>query len=110
MTSPTWLTVPDVAEILGVPLRRVRSLIEDRALLTLPIGPDSIRSIPAEFLLGADHPKGPAPMPALRGTILLLADAGLDDEEVVQWLFSEHAELGTSPIAALRDGRTTTVR
>lgn len=110
MTAPTWLTVPEVAEILDVPLRKVRSLIEDRALLALRIGPDSIRSIPAEFLLGSEHPKGPGPLPALRGTILLLADAGLDDPQIVQWLFGEHAELGTSPMAALHQGRTTTVR
>lgn len=113
MTTPTWLPVPEVAEALGLPLRKVRTLIEERALLAPPVpreGGEPIRSVPAQFLLPAGHPKGPAPLPALRGTIVVLADAGLSELEIIDWLFAEHAELGTTPIAALHGGRTTTVR
>ncbi|MPV49435.1 DNA-binding protein [Pseudactinotalea sp. HY160] len=110
MTTPTWTSVPDVAEMLELPLRRVRTLITDRALLAIPVGTEAIRSVPAQFLLPAGHPKGPAPLPALRGTIIVLADAGLTDREIVDWLFAERSELGASPLAALHQGRTTTVR
>ena len=113
MTTPTWLPVPDVAEALGLPLRKVRTLIEERALLAPPVpraDGESIRSVPAEFQLPEGHPKAPGPLPALRGTIVVLLDAGLTESEIVDWLFEEHPELGQSPIAALHRGRTTTVR
>src|SRR5699024_76348 len=111
--APTWLPVPDVAEALGVPLRSVRTLIEEHALLAPPVprgDGESIRSVPAEFLLPAGHPKAPAPLPSLRGTIVVLLDAGLTEAEIVDWLFADHPELGETPIAALHRGRTTTVR
>lgn len=96
--------------MLGVRLRDVRSLLREHRLLAVPHGPNAAQSVPAELLLGPGEPDGPGPLPALRGTLTLLADAGYDPEESFRWLFTPHAELEETPIAALRARRTHAVR
>jgi hypothetical protein len=81
---------------------RVRRLIEDRQLLA--VRRDGILQVPAVFL------EGDAPLPELRGTIIVLADDGFTDEQAMQWLLEVDDSLGTSPIEALRTGRKAEVR
>jgi hypothetical protein len=102
VAAPEWLTVPDLVELLHLPQSRVRRLIEDRHLLA--IRRDGILSVPALFI------RDGAPLPELRGTLHLLADAVFSDEEAVQWLIGVDDSLGCSPIDALRAGRKTEVR
>jgi hypothetical protein len=97
-----WLTIPDLVERLGLPQGRVRRLIEDRALLATRI--DGVLKVPADFLVGGE------PLHELRGTVLVLADAGYDDDEAMRWLLTEEDSLGTAPIVALRAGRKAEVR
>jgi hypothetical protein len=106
----TWLSVPEVAEILGLRQRDVRALVRDRRLLTVPHGPNGSAAIPGEFLLLPGESDEPGPLPALRGTLMLLADGGMDDQEAFRWLFTPDAELGATPISALRERRTHAVR
>lgn len=100
--STEWLTVPDLVERLGIPQGRVRRLLEDRVLLATRI--DGVLKVPAEFIDGDE------PVHELRGTIIVLGDAGFSDDEAVRWLLDDEDSLGTSPIAALRAGRKAEVR
>lgn len=105
-----WLSVPEVAAALGIRDRDVRSMVRDRRLLAVRPSPDRPVAVPAEVVLGPEHPDGPGPLPSLRGTLTLLADRGLDDAEAFEWLYSEDDELGQTPIRALLDRRTHAVR
>lgn len=101
-TVSEWLTVPDLVDLLGVSPSKVRRLIEDRHLLATRV--DGVLSVPASFLRDGE------PLRELRGTVVLLADAGYSDDESMRWLTSEEASLGVSPIEALRAGRKSEVR
>lgn len=97
-----WLTVPDLVEILGVGVGRVRRLIEDRHLLAARV--DGVLRVPADFIRDGE------PLSELRGTLIVLSDAGFGDEEAMQWLLDEDDTLGAAPIDALRAGRKAEVR
>lgn len=101
-----WLTVPDAAEQLGVPLSRVRQLIADREVLAARVGERRVAAIPAKFL--DEH----GPRPELRGTFTVLADGGMDDEEIITWLFTPDPTLPVegAPIDAIRAGHKTEIR
>ena len=100
--SRTWLTVPDLVDILGVPQGRVRRLIEDYALLASRV--DGVLKVPADFI------KDGEPLGELRGTVIVLHDAGFSDEEAMRWLLEEDESLAAAPIDALRAGRKAEVR
>ncbi|MFJ3392851.1 MULTISPECIES: Rv2175c family DNA-binding protein [Leifsonia] len=97
-----WLTIPDLVDQLGIGVSRVRRLIEDRHLAAKRI--DGVIKVPALFLRDGE------PLPELRGTLVVLSDAGFDDDEAVDWMIDEEESLGTSPIEALRSGRKAEVR
>lgn len=97
-----WLTVPDLVELLGLSVSRVRRLIEDRHLGAKRV--DGVLKVPAVFL------KDGQPLSELHGTLIVLADDGFSDDEAVDWLLEEEESLGTSPIEALRAGRKAEVR
>jgi hypothetical protein len=97
-----WLTIPDLVEILGLSVSRVRRLIEDRHLAAKRI--DGVLKVPADFLREGE------PIGELRGTLIVLGDAGFDDEEAVDWLIETEDTLGSAPIDALRAGRKAEVR
>jgi hypothetical protein len=101
-----WLTVPDAAERLGVPLARVRQLIADRDVLSGRVGERRVIAIPAKFF-GDDGPR-----PELKGTFTVLADGGMDDDEIIEWLFTPDPTLPVegAPIDALRAGHKTEIR
>ncbi|GAA4983375.1 Rv2175c family DNA-binding protein [Kineococcus glutinatus] len=99
-----WLTVPDVAKRTGVSARLVRQQLQERQLLALRLGERRVVHVPAAFL--AED----GPVPALRGTISVLADSGLSDVEAVRWLFTPDDTLPGRPIDALRSGHKTEIR
>lgn len=101
-----WTTVPDIAERYRLPLARVRQLIADRELLLMRVGERRVVSIPAKFL-GDDGPR-----PELKGTFTVLADGGMDDGEILRWLFTPDETLPVegAPIDALIGGFKTEVR
>ena len=100
--SPDWLTIPDLVESLGLGVSRIRRLIEDKHLAAKRI--DGVLKVPAVFL------RDGAPLPELRGTLIVLADAGFADDEAVDWLVEDDEVLGAAPIEALRAGRKAEVR
>ena len=101
----SWLTVPDIAERLGIPLSSVRKLIEDRELLSSRIGERKVVAVPAQFLEEDVFRH-------LRGTFTVLADGGLNDAEILRWLFTpdETLRFGGTPVANLAAGFKTEVR
>lgn len=99
-----WLTVPDVAERLGLDVVKVRALLKDRQLLALRRGERNVLSIPAEFVQDGLVLKG------LPGTLVLLADARYSDSEALRWLFTADDSLPGTPVEALRANRGTEVR
>jgi hypothetical protein len=99
-----WLPLPDVAELLNVSITRVHGLIDERALAAARVGERKIRSVPAEFLQDGQV------VDSLKGTIVVLADAGYSDEDLIIWLFTPDESLRGRPIDALREGRKTEIR
>lgn len=117
----SWLTLPDVAQMLGVDTGRVRRLLQERRLVGVRRGSPPVLSVPADLLVpghlanpaAPDVPSDDRPwtvLASLQGTLTVLADDGFSDEETIAWLFDVEESLGVSPIAALRAGRKTEVR
>lgn len=106
MTAPaerTWLTVPDLVDILGVPLGRVRRMIDEKTLPGIRV--DGVLKVPADFI--ADN----EPLHDVRGTVIVLHDAGYSDDEAVTWMLADNELLGgVAPVDALRAGRKAEVR
>jgi len=103
-----WLTLPDVAEVLGIPVSKVRGLVSERHLVGIKRGERNTFQVPAAFVVtddGAPHVLG-----TLRGTVLVLSDVGLDDAEILRWLFETEPSIGRPPIGELRAGRRAEVR
>jgi hypothetical protein len=98
------LPLPDVAQLLDVSITKVHGLLDERALAALRIGERKIRSVPAAFLQDGHV------VESLKGTIVVLADAGFSDEELIGWLFTPDESLRGRPIDALREGRKTEIR
>lgn len=97
-----WFTLPDLATELGLQIRRVRQYLEERDLLA--VRRDGVLQIPSSFIQDG------APVHNLRGTLILLADNGFDDEAAMVWMLEDDDAIGTSPIQALREGRRSEVR
>jgi hypothetical protein len=97
-----WLTIPDVAEQLGIPVSRVRQLLRDRKLLAVQ-RPAGSFSVPAAFLDGDQVVRG------LQGTLTLLFDCGFDEAGALRWLFTADESLPGTPIQAITEHRGTEV-
>ncbi len=101
-TETEWLTLPDIVELTGEPLNRVRNLLDEKQLIGSRR--DGVFKVPALFL------KDGEPIGSLRGTIFVLHDAGFTDDEAIDWLLSDEESIGIPPIEALRAGRKSEVR
>lgn len=101
-TAIQWLTLPDLVEVLDEPLGRVRRLIAEQYLVGS--SRNGKFAVPSVFIVDGD------PLSSLRGTVIVLTDAGFTDDEVIDWLLNDDEELGRTPIAALLDGHKSAVR
>lgn len=97
-----WLSLPQVADRLTLPIGRVKQLIRDHKLLAVT-RPGGDRAIPAAFIDGDQVVKG------LPGTLTVLFDCGFDDAEALRWLFTADETLPGTPIDALYAKRGTEV-
>jgi Rv2175c C-terminal domain of unknown function len=94
-----WVTLPDLAERLEVPVTKVHQMIRDGALIA--VRRDGVLRVPAELIAGRNVIKH------LPGVLTLLRDAGYSDEEALRWLYSPDDTLPGTPAAALAgDGAT----
>ncbi|MEG3615315.1 Rv2175c family DNA-binding protein [Isoptericola haloaureus] len=103
-----WLTLPDLAEALGTDVSRARGLVASRHVVGVKRGERTTFQVPAAFVVETDD--GPAVLETLRGTLILLGDAGFSDPEALRWLFTADESLGRSPVEALRAGQRAQVR
>ncbi len=102
-----WLSVPDVAERLGLVVTRVHQLLRDGNLIGLRR--DGAMRIPAD-LVGHDADGRPAVVKHLPGVLTLLRDTGYSDDEIVRWLYTADDSLPGTPAQALRENRGTEVK
>ena len=94
------LSVPEVAELLGVKVTRVHQLLRDRALVARRDG--GVVRIPADFI---DPSTSDGSLKGLTGTITLLTDAGYSDPEILEWLYGADETLPGRPVDALAENR-----
>jgi excisionase family DNA binding protein len=121
----SWLTLPDVAERLGIDVGKVRRLLQEGRIVAVRRGDPRVISVPEDFFVPSHlaNPSAPnravegdagAPaltvLAALQGTFTLLSDAGFDDDSAIEWLFTVDDGLAMTPIEALRTGHKTAVR
>lgn len=97
------LPLPEVAELLELPITAVHQLVRDGDLIAVRLegGP---RSVPADFVADGLVVKG------LPGVIRLLRDNRYDDAEIVDWLYRADDSLPGTPIQALRENRGTEIK
>jgi hypothetical protein len=97
-----WLTLPEVADRLGLPAGRIKQLLRDRKLLAAQ-RPNGAYCVPAAFLDGGQVVRG------LQGTLTLLFDCGFNEAEALRWLFTADESLPGTPIQAIHEHRSTEV-
>lgn len=97
-----WLTVAQAADLLGLPVSRVKQFLRDHKLLGVQ-RPDGSFGIPAAFLDGGQVIRG------LHGTLTLLFDCGFSEVEAMRWLFTADDSLPGRPIEAIAAHRCTEV-
>ena len=98
-----WHDWAEVGRRLGVTPAKVRTMVRDHELAAAVPSPGAGPQVPAEFLHDGLVVKG------LRGLLTLLHDAGFDDRESIEWIFTD-ADLPGRPIDALRENRGTEAR
>jgi hypothetical protein len=98
-----WLSLPEVADALGVGINRARQLVNERQLLAVRRGENSALAVPADFVQDGKVLKH------LPGVLTLLGDARYSDDEAIRWLYTDD-DLPGSPVQALRENRGTEVK
>jgi len=94
-----WLDWPQCAAELGIPVSKVRRLIQEHQLAAAVPAAGQGQQVPAAFLDGGLIVKG------VPGVLTVLHDGGYDDREIITWLFTEDESLPGRPIDALRENR-----
>jgi hypothetical protein len=94
--------MPEVAELLGLPVTRVHQLLRDRKLLA--VRRDGVLRVPADFIVDG------AVVKHLSGVLMLMLDARYSDEEALRWLYTPDSSLPGTPAKALVDNRATEVK
>jgi Rv2175c C-terminal domain of unknown function len=97
------LTLPAVAEALGLPVTRVHQYVRDGHLVAVR-DETGVKCVPASLVQDG------AVVKSLPSVITVLRDAQFEDHEIVDWLFREDDSLPGSPIEALRANRGSEVK
>ncbi|MBM7825510.1 hypothetical protein JOD55_001337 [Arcanobacterium pluranimalium] len=106
--DPQWLSIPEVADLLSVRQRDVRSLLAEKKLLAVRRGSNNALAIhPDQIVINEGIAQ---PLKSLRGTLISLADAGFSDDEAMDWLLRVEPELEKTPLECLRSGNVHAVR
>lgn len=95
LAGDEMLTLPQVADKLGIIVTRVHDLLHARKLLAWR-NSEGTRLIPAAFFNEKD-----AVSKYVSGAIMVLSDGGYTDEEIFRYLFTEDETLPGRPIDAL---------
>ncbi|MFC5370010.1 Rv2175c family DNA-binding protein [Arcanobacterium bovis] len=106
--EPQWLSIPEVADLLSLRQRDVRSLLAEKKLVAVRRGSNKALSIhPDQIVVNEGVAQ---PLKSLRGTLIALSDAGFSDDEAMDWLLRDEPELGKTPLECLRTGNVHAVR
>lgn len=100
------LTQRETAEKLGIIPNRVKQLWDRHELLR--VREDGKPMVPAQCLTQEDGQW--IPLPAIRGTMIMLLDAGFSVEEATEWMLTEQESLGDVPLNCLAHNRIRDVR
>ena len=100
----SWLSLPEVAERLGISPSRARQLVSERQVLAVRRGENRALMVPADFVQGDRVLKG------LPGVLTLLYDGRFSDEEALTWLYTPDDSLPGTPVQALAENRGTEVK
>lgn len=92
------LNLPEVAELLNVPVTRVNDLLTAGKLLA--VVRDGVRHVPAAFFV--EKTNQTTVNKFLSGTITLLHDGDYSPEEIMSYLYTEDESLPGRPIDGLR--------
>ncbi|CAM2969256.1 Rv2175c family DNA-binding protein [Prescottella defluvii] len=92
--SISLLQLADVSKQMGLVVTQVHQLLRDREMIA--VRRDSVLGVPEAFF-GDDG----QPVRFLAGLIRVLKDGGYEDEEILQWLFTEDDSLPGTPVDAL---------
>jgi Rv2175c C-terminal domain of unknown function len=99
-----WVTLPDLAEQIGEPLAKIRQLVREGKLVTVPRGRPPVQMVPAELVAEGQLLKG------LTGALTVLRDAGYRDVEALCWLLTADDAIPGRPVDAMAAGRHTAVK
>ena len=99
-----WLTLPQLADKLALPLPRVRQLLRDGKFVAVTRGSPPVKQVPVELVHDGQLLKG------LAGAVTVLRDAGYDDEQALRWLLTEDEAIPGRPVDAMAAGRDTAVK
>jgi hypothetical protein len=97
-----WLTMPDAAERLDIPVNRVHQLVRERSLIA--VRENGVLRIPADFITEDGVLKH------LPGVLNVLYDAGYTEAEALRWLYTADDSLPGTPAEALKGNRATEVK
>jgi hypothetical protein len=103
LSDPNLISLPEVAELLGLEITDVHRLVKDGQLIAVS-DENGRRSIPRALVAGGVVVK------ALPSVITLLRDAKFSDFEIVDWLFRPDDSLPGTPALALQRNRGTEVK
>ncbi|RMI29108.1 Rv2175c family DNA-binding protein [Nocardia stercoris] len=90
----TLLSLPDVAEQLGIVVTRVHQMLRDHQLIA--VRRDGVAGIPAEFFDESGQVTK-----HLTGLITVMRDSKYTDEEILEWIYTVDDSLPGRPIDAL---------
>ena len=97
---PRWLSLPEVGELMRLPVNRVRQVVAEHKLVAVRRGANNALYVPADFVLAdGELLKG------LSGLLNVLYDNRYTDVEIVRWLYTPDDSLPGSPAQALLDDR-----
>jgi hypothetical protein len=97
------ITLPDAAELLGIPITKVHQLLKDGQLV-VTTDDAGRRALPRAFVSGGGVLKG------LPSVITLLRDGGYADPEIIDWLLRADDSLPGTPVQALAENRGTEIK
>ncbi|WP_040834494.1 Rv2175c family DNA-binding protein [Nocardia brevicatena] len=92
--SVTLLTLPEVADRLGIVVTRVHQMLRDNQLLAIRRG--GVVGVPEVFFDETGAVVKPLP-----GLITVMRDAKYTDEEILEWIFADDDSLPGKPVEAL---------
>jgi excisionase family DNA binding protein len=99
-----WLTIPDVAELMGLGVTRVRELLREGGIPFLRAEPTGPVYIPADLVTDV------GPVKHVGAVLTLLRDAGYSEDEQMRWLFTPDPTIPGTPAQALRENRGTEIK